>query len=69
MLLPLVRGIRVCYLSCMVTVAVLILWWLFCFTVNFTSTEDGIKYSPKRRVALHAVTLQQTITYSLNDIT
>ena len=67
MLFPLVRAICVCYLSCIVTDAVLILWWLLCFTVSFTSTENGIRYSPKRRVALCVVTMQQTVTYSLND--
>jgi len=74
-LFPLVRGIAVCvcvcvcYLSCIVTEAVLILWWLLCFTVSVTSTEDGNSYSPKRRVALCVVTMQQTVTYNLNTTT
>jgi len=59
----------VCYLSCIVTEAVLILWWLLCFTVSVTSTEDGNRYSPKRRVALCVVTMQQIVTYNLNTTT
>jgi len=59
----------VCYLSCIVTDAVLILWWLLCFTLSVTSNEDGNRCSPKRRMALCVVTMQQTVTYSLNDTT
>ena len=59
----------VCYLSHIVTDAVLILWWLLCFTLSVTSTEDGNRYCPKRRVALCVVTMQQTVTCSLNDTT
>ena len=59
----------VCFLSCIVTDAVLILWWLLCFTVSVTSNEDGNRYSPKRRVAFCVFTMQQTVTYSLNDAT
>jgi hypothetical protein len=66
-LYPLVRGMGVCYLSCIVTDTVLILWWLLCFTVSVTSTEDGNRYCPKRRMVLCVVTMQQTVTYSLND--
>ena len=59
----------VCYLSSIVTNTVLILWWLLCFTVSVTSNEDGNRYAPKHRVLLCVVTMQQTVTYSLNDTT
>ena len=65
MLFPLVRGTRVCHFSCKVTDAVLILWWLLCCTVSVISTEVGKRYSPKRRVALCVVTVEQTLLHTV----
>jgi hypothetical protein len=59
----------VCYLSCIVTDAVWSLRWLLCFMLSVTSSEDGNRYSPKQCVALCVVTMQQTVTYTLNDTT
>jgi hypothetical protein len=69
MLFPPVCAICVCYLSCIVTDAVFILWWLLDFTISFTLIEDGIRYCRKRRLVLCVVTMQQTVTYSPNNTT